>query len=59
MEIETFQRERPIRQRREEESAAALRSAKANIDRIPLDCNASRLMKGLRCGHDVDLTKAT
>jgi hypothetical protein len=59
MEIETFQRERPTRQRREEDSAAALKSAKAHIVRIPLDCNAGCLMKGLRGGHDVDLTKAT
>jgi hypothetical protein len=28
MDVETFQRERPARQRREEESAAALKSAK-------------------------------
>jgi hypothetical protein len=57
--VKTLQRERPTRQRREEESAATLKSAKVHIGCTPLDCNASYLMKGLRAGPDVDFTKAT
>jgi hypothetical protein len=49
--VKTFQRERPTRQRREEESDAALNSANAHIGRIPLICNAACLMKGLRGTH--------
>jgi hypothetical protein len=49
--VKTFQRERPTRQRREEESGAALKSAKVHIGRIQLICNATCLMKGLRLAH--------
>jgi hypothetical protein len=46
--VKTFQRERPIRQRREEESGAELKSAAADIDRIARLYNAARLINGLR-----------
>jgi hypothetical protein len=46
--VKPFQRERPTRQRREEKSAAALKSAKVHVRRIAPDCNAPCLMKGLR-----------
>jgi hypothetical protein len=46
--VKTFQRERPTRQRREEESGAALKSATAHIGRIVPLRNAACLMKGLR-----------
>jgi hypothetical protein len=49
--VKTFQRERPTRQRREEESDAALNSATAHIDRILPLCNAACLMKGLQGMH--------
>jgi hypothetical protein len=49
--VKTFQRERPTRQRREEESDAALKSAAAHIDFIAPLCNAACLIKGLRCTH--------
>jgi hypothetical protein len=46
--VKTFQRERPIRQRREEEGGAALKSAVADIGGIAPLCNTACLMKGLR-----------
>jgi hypothetical protein len=46
--VKTFQRKRPIRQRREEEGGAALKSATADIGGIAPLCNAACLMKGLR-----------
>jgi len=46
--VKTFQRERPIRQRREEKGGAALKSAAADISGIAALCNAKCLMKGLR-----------
>ncbi|MBM6583385.1 hypothetical protein ILT44_24595 [Microvirga sp. BT689] len=49
--VKTFQRERPTRQRREEESDAALKSATAHIGRIVPLCNAACLMKGLHGTH--------
>jgi hypothetical protein len=49
--VKTFQRERPTRQRREEESGAALKSATAHIDRIAPLCNAACLIKGLQITH--------
>jgi hypothetical protein len=49
--VKTFQRERLIRQRREEESGATLKSANAHIGGIAPVCNAACLMKGLRCMH--------
>jgi hypothetical protein len=56
--VKTFQRERLTRQRREEESGAALKSAAADIGcTLPL-CNAARLMQGMRVRHGADLTKA-
>jgi hypothetical protein len=49
--VKTFQRERPTRQRREEESGAALKSAKAHIGCIQPICNATCLMNGLHGVH--------
>jgi hypothetical protein len=46
--VKTFQRERPTRHRREEDSDTALKSAAAHIDCITPLCNAACLMKGLR-----------
>jgi hypothetical protein len=46
--VKTFQRERLIRKRREEEGDAALKSAAADIDGIAPLCNAACLIKGLR-----------
>jgi hypothetical protein len=46
--VKTFQRERPTRQRREEESGAALKSATGDIGLMALICNAACLIKGLR-----------
>jgi hypothetical protein len=46
--VKTFQRERPTRQRREEEGDAALKSAATDIGGIAPLCNAACLMKGLR-----------
>src|SRR4051794_19678506 len=46
--VKTFQRERPIRQRREEVGGAALNSAAADIGVTTSPCNAACLMWGLR-----------
>ena len=56
--VKTFQRERLTRQRREEESTAALKSATAHIGRVVSLCNRVRLMQGMRVRHDIDLAKA-
>jgi len=45
--VKIFQRERLLRQRREEEGGAALKSAAADIGGIALLYNAASLMKGL------------
>lgn len=46
--VKPFQRERPKRQRREEEGGAALHSADADIGGIAPLYNATFLMQGLR-----------
>ncbi|MFD2227252.1 hypothetical protein ACFSM9_26400, partial [Microvirga arabica] len=56
--VKTFQRERPMRQRREEESGAALISAAADIVDSPCLSKLTSFMQGLRARHDVELTKA-
>jgi hypothetical protein len=47
-----------MRQRREEESTAALKSAAADIVDSPCLSKLTSFMQGLRVRHDVELTKA-
>jgi hypothetical protein len=54
--VKTFQRERPTRHRREEESDAALKSARVDIEGVGLVCNATCFMKGLRCLHTSEIS---
>jgi hypothetical protein len=49
--VKTFQRERPTRYHREEESDAALNSTNADIGCIVLFCNAACIIKGLQRVH--------